>query len=209
MYTYLNRNFILPRFIQNFIQKLLLFKINFFQSDHEVCLPACISQEEPAQTQQPGEQILNTYGNTILRLAYSYLHNMADAEDILQETLIRYLTSAPEFQNPDHEKSWLLKVAANLSKNRIRYNKHRDTDELSETLVAENRPDLSFVWDAVRSLPIKYRSVIHLFYYEGYTSGEISKILGRKSSSVRSDLRRGREQLKSILKEAYDFDQLL
>lgn len=209
MYTYLNRNFILPRFIQNFIQKLLLFRINLFQSDHEVCLPACISQEELTQTQQPGEQILNTYGNTILRLAYSYLHNMADAEDILQETLIRYLTSTPEFQNPDHEKSWLLKVAANLSKNRIRYNKHRDTDELSETLVAENRPDLSFVWDAVRSLPIKYRSVIHLFYYEGYTSGEISKILGRKSSSVRSDLRRGREQLKSILKEAYDFDQLL
>ena len=209
MYTYLYKHFTFSSFIQTLIQKLLLFKLNRFQSDPEIFLPACIEQSSPAQDLQPGEQVLNTYGNTILRLAYSYLHNMSDAEDILQETLVRYLTSAPEFQNSDHEKAWLLKVASNLSKNRIRYNKHHSADELSETLVAQNRSDLSFVWEAVRSLPVKYRSVIHLFYYEGYTSGEISKILGRKPSSVRSDLHRGRSQLKSILKEAYDFDQLL
>lgn len=72
------------------------------------------------------ERLLDTYGNSILRLAYSYLHNYSDAEDILQETLIRYLQNIPKVAGPVHEKAWLLKVAANLSKNRIDYNRLRD-----------------------------------------------------------------------------------
>ena len=152
------------------------------------------------------ENILDTYGNTILRLAYSYLHNMSDAEDILQDTLIKYMQSAPAFLNGDHKKAWLLHVAANLSKNKINYNKIRETDELEETLVAEEREDLSFVWEAVKALPEKYREVIHLYYQEGYPTKEIGKILERNESSVRSDLKRGREALKKVLKEAYDFE---
>lgn len=99
------------------------------------------------------ERLLDTYGNSIFRLAYSYLHNYSDAEDILQETLIRYLQNVPQVTGPVHEKAWLLKVAANLSKNRIDYNRLRDTDELNDELVAEEREDLSFVWEAVKSLP--------------------------------------------------------
>lgn len=152
------------------------------------------------------ENILDTYGNAILRLAYSYLHNMSDAEDILQDTLIKYMQSAPIFLNGDHKKAWLLHVAANLSKNKINYNKIRETDELEETLVADEREDLSFVWEAVKALPEKYREVIHLYYQEGYPTKEISKILNRNESSVRSDLKRGREALKKVLKEAYDFE---
>ncbi|MFQ8743742.1 MAG: RNA polymerase sigma factor [Clostridium sp.] len=83
------------------------------------------------------ERLLDTFGNAILRMAYSYLHNMSDAEEILQETLIRYLTVQPELQGPEHEKAWLLRVAANLSKNRLDYNRLRDTDELEETLVSQ------------------------------------------------------------------------
>ncbi len=62
---------------------------------------------------------LNTYGNAILRCAYSYLHNMADAEEILQDTLLKLLTAAPAFESEAHKKAWLLRVAANLSKNRM------------------------------------------------------------------------------------------
>ena len=152
------------------------------------------------------ETTLDTYGNTILRLAYSYLHNMSDAEDILQDTLIKYMQSSPAFLTEGHKKAWLLHVAANLSKNKINYNKIRETDELEETLVAEEREDLSFVWEAVKALPEKYREVIHLYYQEGYPTKEISKILNRNESSVRSDLKRGREALKQVLKEAYDFE---
>ena len=170
--------------------------------------------EENVQTAEPtvacdanetAARLLDDYGNAILRLAYSYLHNLSDAEDILQETLIRYLQARPELAGPRHEKAWLLKVAANLSKNRIDYNRLRDTDELEETLVAEERQDLSFVWEAVKSLPAKYREVIHLFYQEGYSTAQIAQILDRKESSVRSDLHRGRERLREILKEEYDF----
>ncbi|MDO4490846.1 MAG: sigma-70 family RNA polymerase sigma factor [Lachnospiraceae bacterium] len=152
------------------------------------------------------EQALDQYGNAILRLAYSYLHNMSDAEDILQDTLIKYMQTAPEFENEAHRKAWLLRVAANLSKNRIQYNQLRETDELAETLIAEVKNDLSFLWEAVKALPHKYREAIHLFYQEGYSSKEISRILRRNESSIRSDLRRGREKLKEILKEAYDFE---
>ena len=158
-----------------------------------------------AQKVSLAESALDRHGNAILRLAYSYLHNQSDAEDILQDTLLKYMQAAPAFEGEEHEKAWLLRVAANLSKNKIQYNKIREADELEETLVAEDREDLSFVWNVVKTLPPKYRGVIHLYYYEGYPTKEISAILKRKESSIRSDLKRGRERLKESLKEAYDF----
>ena len=151
-------------------------------------------------------RILDKYGNIPLRVAYSYLHNMADAEDILQDTLIQFLKTGPSFENEAHEKAWLITVASNLSKNKINYNKLRDTDELSEELVSQEKEDLNFVWEAVKQLPENNREVIHLFYQEGYSTGEIAEILKRKEATVRSDLKRGRERLKKILKEAYDFE---
>ena len=152
------------------------------------------------------EQRLDRYGNSLLRYAYSYLHNMEDAEEVLQDTLMQFLKTAPVFLSREHEKAWLLRVAANLSKNRLSYNKLRQTDELNEELTAEGREDLSFVWDAVRQLPESCREAVHLFYYEGLSTKQIASVLQRKESTVRSDLHRGREQLKTILKEAYDFE---
>ena len=149
--------------------------------------------------------MLNDCGDAILRLAYSYLHNMADAEEVLQDTLIQFLKTAPTLETKEHEKAWLLRVAANLSKNRIKYNSVRQANELMEELVAEERGDLSFVWEAVKALPVKYREVIHLYYYVGYPTAQIARILSMKEATVRSNLARGREQLKTALKEAYDF----
>lgn len=168
-----------------------------------------LPKKEQSATEQAGQmaaEALDTYGNAILRCAYNYLHNMTDAEEILQETLLKILTSAPNFESEEHKKGWLLRVAANLSKNRLEYNALRVYDELSEDLAKEGREDLSFVWEAVKDLPTQFREVIHLHYYEGYSTEEIALILGRNPSTVRSDLRRGREKLKSVLKEAYDFE---
>lgn len=165
----------------------------------------------PARTVDAG-RLLDDYGNSILRMAYSYLHNMDDAEDILQETLLRCIQTNPTFESSVHEKAWLLRVAANLSKDRLRSEKlreHADIDELDETLAAEQRNDLAFVWDAVKQLPPRYREAVHLFYCEDCTVAQISKILNRKESSVRSDLHRGRERLKEILREAYDFEPVV
>lgn len=156
---------------------------------------------------QRAEEILDTYGNSILRYAYSYLHNMSDAEDVLQDTLVQFLKTAPAFESSQHKKAWLLRVTANLSKNRLAYNSVRRTDELNDELVSESREDLSFVWDAVKSLPENYREAIHLFYYEGYSTKQIAKLLQKKEATVRSDLRRGREKLKTVFKEVYDFEE--
>ena len=189
-----------------FLQRLLPFAGIFpagSQENAALRSPAETTREQNRQA----ERLLDTYGSHILRLAYSYLHNSGDAEDVLQDTLIQFLKAEPVFESGIQEKAWLLRVAANLSKNRIRYNKVRDADQLQETLAAEERADLSFVWEAVKSLPRPYREVLHLFYYEGCSSAEISSILGIKEATVRTHLRRGRERLKDILKEAYDFDE--
>ena len=171
-----------------------------------------VSEESEVKAKAAGDvslrasEILDKYGNSVLRVAYTYLHNMSDAEDILQDTLIQFLKSAPSFENEGHEKAWLLIVASNLSKNKLTYLKIRQTDELSEELVSEEKEDLKYVWEAVKKLPVKNREVIHLFYQEGYSTKEIADILKRREATVRSDLKRGREKLKKILKEAYDFE---
>ena len=161
---------------------------------------------ETVSISQQAAQILDTYGDTILRYAYSYLHNQSDTEEVLQDTLIQFLKTRPVFESDEHEKAWLLRVAGNLCKNRLKYNSLRQTDELREELIAEQREDLSFIWDAVQALPVQYREVIHLFYREGYSTREISQILGRKEATIRADLSRGRGKLKELLKEAYDFE---
>ena len=78
---------------------------------------------------------------------------------------------------------------------------YRQADQLEETLVAQEREDLSYVWDAVKALPVPYREAIPLFYYEGYSTAQIARILDQKESTVRSRLKRGREKLKPLLEE--------
>ena len=136
-----------------------------------------------------------------------HLKNRADTEDIFQTVFLKYVLSSQVFESPEHEKAWLLHVAANLSKNRIDYNRLRAAQELTDLIPAAEREDLSFVWEAVAALPEHYRAAIHLFYYEGYSTAQIANILGKNEITVRSWLRRGRGKLKEILKEAYDFEE--
>ena len=142
------------------------------------------------------ERILDVYGDAVLRLAYTYVHNMSDAEDILQETLIRYLENRPVLENEKHEKAWLFRVAANLSKNKIAYNKIRQADQLEDQLIAQEREDLTFVWDAVKRLPESYREAIHLYYYEGYNSREIAQILKKPESTIRTYLQKAKKMIR-------------
>ena len=168
------------------------------------------SETEAERIERETVEIMDQLGNAILRLAYSYLHNMEDAEDILQETLIKFVTTKPVFENEKHRKAWLLTVAANLAKNRIEYNRVRSSEELNEEIAGaapeEEEDDLSYVWEAVKKLPDNQREVIHLFYQEGYKTAEIADILGRKEATIRSDLKRARDKLKEILTEANDFE---
>jgi RNA polymerase sigma-70 factor (ECF subfamily) len=132
---------------------------------------------------------------------------MSDSEDVLQETLIRFIKTAPAFESGSHEKAWTMRVAINICKNKLIYNKTRYADELSENLAVEENEDLSFVWAAVKELPEKYREVIHLYYHEGFQTAEIAEILNKNEATVRSLLHRGKSKLKETLGEAYDFEE--
>ncbi len=178
-------------------------RIRFLFAEREIAA----EKEQREAANRRAEEILGKYGNSILRYAYTYLHNMSDAEEVLQDTILKCIRTAPVFENERHEKAWLLRVAGNISKNRIEYNALRKTDELNDELVSEEREDLSFVWEAVKSLPANYREAVHLFYHEGYSTKQIAEILGKNETTVRSDLHRGREKLKILLREEYDFEE--
>jgi len=150
---------------------------------------------------------MKLYGNSVLRISYAYLHSMSDAEDVVQDTLIKLMQKDPQFESGEHEKAWLLHVAANICKNRLKSPYKSRTDELKEDYAAPKLDDeLNEVWEAVKGLAPKYVAVIHLFYQEGYSTKEIASILKKNESTVRSLLSRARGLLKDSLKEAYDFD---
>ncbi|MGN0240925.1 MAG: RNA polymerase sigma factor [Candidatus Weimeria sp.] len=149
--------------------------------------------------------MLHEYGTMLLRYSYSFLKNEEDAEDIVQDVFLQYMKMKPDLDSSQHEKAWLLTVARNLCLNRLSYASRHETDELDESLAADEKEDLSFVWEAVSELPVRYREPVHLFYQEQLSTAQIAEITGKKESTVRSLLKRGREKLKDILKEAYDF----
>ena len=146
-------------------------------------------------------EVVHKYHKSILILAFTYTKNIQDAEDIAQDVFLELWKRQPDFESEEHRKAWLLRVAGNLSKNLLRAQGYRQADQLEETLVAQEREDLSYVWDAVKALPVPYREAIHLFYYEGYSPAQIAQILDQKESTVRSRLKRGREKLKPLLEE--------
>lgn len=139
-------------------------------------------------------------GAAVYRLAYAMARSRCDADDIFQEVFLRCHRSAPPFATPEHEKAWLLHVTANCARSLLASPRRRRTVPL-EDVYAYTDPAASAVDDALAQLPGKYRTVIHLFYYEGYQTEEIARILGRSPSTVRAQLTRARRKLRELLKE--------
>ena len=155
-------------------------------------------------TDQRFHEAVELYGDMVFRLAYSYLKNRADAEDVMQESLLKLYVEPKAFESPDHEKRWLLRVAANECKKLLRSPWRRRTDPLDEAEEAAvfDRPAQSELFRQVMALPPKYRAAVYLHYYEGYSVKEIGELLGAKASTVQTWLMRARGQLKTKLKEA-------
>ena len=182
------------------MKKLLIFTITAAML---LSLTACAQSAKPDVSLDTPAQEQTVSGSTQIPNPWES-YDTADAA----ANAAGFTLTEPRFESEAHEKAWLLRVAGNLSKNRLSYNAVRAADELNDELVAENREDLSFVWQAVRNLPETYREAIHLFYHEGCSTRQIAQILQRSEATVRSDLHRGRQLLREILKEAYDFDEV-
>ncbi|XOS94021.1 sigma-70 family RNA polymerase sigma factor [Brevibacillus laterosporus] len=150
---------------------------------------------------------LKFYGNTIVRLSYSYLHNLSDAEDVLQDTLLSFMRNKPAFSCPEHEKAWLMHVAINLCKNKLKSSWFK-TIAIPENLQIESiTHEESEVLEAVHTLPVKYREVVHLYYYEGYSTFEISSLLQKKNLRYVTFCIGQEICSKKNLKGAYDFEE--
>lgn len=194
-------------FLKEFVYRLICLMLSAVKMESNKKVIPMQEALRSAQINQQAGRLMESYGNSVLRLAYSYLHNMSDAEDVLQDALIQFLRTQPQLETAEHEKAWFLRVAINISKNKITYNKTRKTDELSETLAAAESEDLAFVWEAVKQLPPKYSEVIHLYYHEGYATAQIASLLSKNEATVRSLLQRARIKLRDVLKEVYDFEK--
>ncbi|MBP1755471.1 MAG: polymerase, sigma-24 subunit, subfamily [Firmicutes bacterium] len=147
--------------------------------------------------------ILDKYSKTLIKIAFSYMKNTADAEDIVQEVYISLMRRGSGFESDEHEKAWLIRVTINKCKNRLKsawYHKSVPLDEEISYLPEEESEVLS----EVLSLPAKYRSVIHLFYYENYSIQEISEILRKSTGTIGTWLSRGRKLLKTKLEGGFE-----
>lgn len=147
------------------------------------------------------ETLLDRYADMVLRIA---LHNVdpADAEDVVQEVFLRRITARRAFDSPEHEKAWMIRVTLNLCRDFLKSAHRRRDVPLEEDLPCEN-PDTE-VLDAVLRLPVPYRNVIYLHYFEDLSVAEIARILHRRENTVSSRLHRARETLRTSLTGGFD-----
>ena len=136
----------------------------------------------------------------VYRLALARAGNSADAEDIFQEVFLRYVSKAPAFTSEEHRKAWLLRVTVNCARKLHAAPWRRLTEPLSDLLAAPE-PEESGLWDALQRLRPEDRTVLHLYYYEELSTGEIARLLGCRPGTVRSRLTRARERLRERYKE--------
>ena len=150
--------------------------------------------------QQHGDDAVAVYGAMVYRLAYARLQSRHDADDIFQEVFLRYVRRAPVFASYEHGKAWFLRTTINCCKNFWMSAWHRRTTALTEDVqqvFLYDNEEAQLLADALAKLPVKYRTVLHLYYYEGLTAEEIGQLQRSPAGTVRMQLTRGRKLLKA------------
>ncbi len=158
---------------------------------------------------QSVQELFEKYQNNLYAAAFNICKNTEDAKDIVQETFIQYYSLRKEFDNEQHIRAWLIRVAINKAKNinRSFWRKNKKPlEDYMESLTFET-PESEELFETVMALPEKFRIVIHLFYYEDYAIREIADILKISESNVKVRLSRGRSLLKVKLQEEWDDDE--
>ncbi|MDE5859652.1 MAG: sigma-70 family RNA polymerase sigma factor [Oscillospiraceae bacterium] len=135
--------------------------------------------------------------DTVYRVCWLYMKNQSDTEDAVSDTFVRLMRSDLNFENEDHEKSWLIVTARNICKDVLKSPKYKNEPLDENMLTGETLTDETLI--SVKELPEKYRTAVYLHYYEGYSCGEIAQMLGTIKSTVISRLARGRKILKKMI----------
>ena len=144
---------------------------------------------------------IHQYASMVQRIFFIHLKNEADTDDIFQTVFLKYAMSTVEFQSDAHEKAWLIRVTINACKDLLKCFFRKHTVPFDEYIEQAGVIDLHHyeLLEAVISLPAKYRRVVYLHYYEGYTVPEISEILGINVNTVYTHLARGKDLLRDAL----------
>lgn len=159
-----------------------------------------VATEALLRTGKDLEDIYQRHVDMLYRVAYSFMKNGADAEDMVQETFLRLMRSGTVFESAQHEKAWLIVTVSNLCKSALRspWRRREDFDALSEQPTMEDTaPDETL--QAVLALPDDYKLPVYLYYYEGYPTADIARMLKVAPATVRSRLNRARKKLKLTL----------
>ena len=153
------------------------------------------------RSEQEANRALDLYSDTVRRICMIHLKNYADTEDIFQTVFLKYVLSSTVFKNEEHEKAWFIRVTINACKDLLKSFFRSRTVPLDESMSQSDSftQEDHEVLEAVLSLPKKYRDVVYLHYYEGYTAEEIGEILGKKTNTVYTLLTRARALLKEKL----------
>lgn len=151
------------------------------------------------------EEAVKRNEDKLYRTAIAITGNSASAEDIVQDAFIKLLETKQTFETAEHKTAWLMRVTINLSKNRLRSSWWKKTVPLLDIYPAQTEEQY-YLMEAILTLPIKYRTVIHLFYYEGYSTKEIAAITEQKDSTVREQLTRARRKLKDFLTQEGEYE---
>ncbi len=143
------------------------------------------------------DEIYELYADDIYRLCFTYMKNKMDAEDAMQETFYRFYTTQRKFDSIEHIKAWVIVTASNYCKDILKqwWRKRKNLDEIGE-VASEEKTENSELYELVMKLPEKYKAVTYMYYYEGYNSRQIARILGKPESTVRTYLQKARQQLK-------------
>lgn len=149
------------------------------------------------------EEMIHKYGNMLFRLCLITLGNASDAEDVVQETMMKYLQKAPTFENAEHEKAWLIKVATNKCRDVLRYKKNHPVVDMEEIMELTKDETDSAILDALMTLPDRFRVVLVLYYVEEYSIKEIAGFIGKSASAVKMRLQKGRRLLNETYRKEY------
>lgn len=153
------------------------------------------------RSEQEVNRAIDRYADTVRRLCMLHIKNYADTEDIFQAVFLKYALSSVSFESDEHEKAWLIRVTINACKDLLKSFFRSRTISLDDILEqpAALPPDNREVLETVLALPSKYKDVVYLHYYEGYTAPQISRILGKNVNTVYTLLTRSRQILKERL----------
>lgn len=149
------------------------------------------------------EEAYDKYIGMVYRTAFAYFKNKPDAEDVASEVFIKYFTSKQIFNDEQHEKAWFMRVTINRCKDILKSFRIKNIVSIDEAGDICQTTDEKSVYSAVMELPKNYRLVIHLYYFEGYTTKEIAEMTGKSDQAIRARLSRARKMLRKELGEEF------